>query len=116
MDDDLAAINGVFEGERRSDIVVPKPRGADGVMLIAFDRDVGAAYYSNEVGAWITQNPEPLTSPPFIPVDGHIPLYFPPYAVLAIAAVHAAVVEYLRTGAKPTRVEWTRVNWNTVAG
>lgn len=114
--DQPATIREIFGAGQDSDVVVPPPRGARGVMLLAYANNAAAAYFSNEEGPWITHNPHPLDCPPFLPVDGHVPLYFPPYAILPLTAVRNAVAEYLRTGTKPGCVEWTMVNWYTVAG
>jgi hypothetical protein len=99
-----------------SDMVIPRPEGARGMMLVAFDGETAAAYFSDDDGPSITRNPTPLSNPPFIPVDGHVPYYFPPYAVLPLPAVRDAVTEYLQTGQRPRCVEWLQVNWYTTAG
>jgi hypothetical protein len=95
------------------DISRPHPPGwvPETVLVLVVSRGWGGAYYrdrddTGKIHAWITHNPQPSGDAPTLLYDDQAPANFPVDAVLPVDQLRRAVEEYLRTGQRPTCVQW----------
>jgi hypothetical protein len=91
------------------DTTLPHPPGwhAETVLVVTVSRGWGAAYYrAPDMWAWITRNPQPSTDAPELLFDGEAGTDYPSGAAIPVDHLRKAIEEYLRTGERPTCVEW----------
>lgn len=84
-------------------------------MRTGYHGDHGAALFVDETAApgdwaWAALNPEPLTEPPTIYYDQPGGTTFPPACVMSLARLRAVILEWVRTGNRPTSVAWLPIN------
>lgn len=85
-------------------------------LRVGYHDGFGAAFFRDEstpVGedwAWIADSPDPVADPPTIFYDLPIPVIFPPAAVMPVARLREVIMEWCRTGLRPTSVAWETVN------
>lgn len=85
-------------------------------MRIGHHHGFGAAFFHDDSTppdddwAWIAVNPKPMADAPTIFYDVPTPVIFPPVAVMPLDRLREVVLEWCRTGLRPTCVEWLTIN------
>ncbi|GAB3443631.1 hypothetical protein GCM10027436_30790 [Actinophytocola sediminis] len=84
-------------------------------LRTGYHGEYGAALFVDEAAApddwaWSALNPEPLTDPPAIYYDQDGETIFPPVCVLPLTRLRAVILEWVRTGQRPTSVDWMPIN------
>jgi hypothetical protein len=85
-------------------------------MRIGYHNGYGAAFFHDdstppdEDWAWIAVSPDPVDDPPTIFYDTPTPVIFPPAAVMTLASLREVILQWCRTGERPTNVDWLTVN------
>jgi hypothetical protein len=95
------------------DITTPHAPGwvPETVLVVTVHRGWGAAYYrehddAGQGWAWITRNPRPSAEVPDLLFDPEAGANYPADAAIPVSQLRRAIEEYLRTGERPTCVEW----------
>ncbi|MET9225011.1 Imm1 family immunity protein [Lentzea sp. NPDC003310] len=84
----------------------------DRMFKLDVDNGFGALHYvgpdgdTDEFGYWVTQATEPAEDAPTLYVDRDNKTEFPRDAVIPLDQVRAALLEFQRTGSRPTCVRW----------
>lgn len=86
----------------------------DRMFKLDVDRGFGALHYvgpdpageAGSFGYWVTLAGEPVQNPPTLYVDKDNKTEFPPDAVILLDQVRDALLEFQRTGSRPTCVQW----------
>jgi hypothetical protein len=84
-------------------------------MRTGYHGEFGAALFVDETAApngwaWATMNPEPMTEPTTIYYDQAAETIFPPMCVLPLTRLRDVILEWVRTGERPTSVDWMPIN------
>jgi hypothetical protein len=84
-------------------------------MRTGYHGEYGAALFVDETAApddwaWAALNPEPLHEPPTIYYDQPGGTIFPPASVVPLVRLRTVILEWVRTGQRPTSVDWMPVN------
>jgi Immunity protein Imm1 len=85
-------------------------------LTVGFYAKFGAALFVDETtpdGAdwcWAVLRPNPIEDPPPIYYDQPAGTLFPPRCVMPLSELRDVILEWVRTGQRPTSVEWLPIN------
>jgi hypothetical protein len=91
------------------DVTVPRPRdrSARSVLVVTVNHGWGAVYYRrHDLYAWITRSPQPAPDAPELLFDPEAGTNYPAGAAIPVDQLRRAIEEYLRTGERPTSLDW----------
>ncbi|MDR7303421.1 Imm1 family immunity protein [Haloactinomyces albus] len=85
-------------------------------VVTAAEEELGVLNFTEETEegellSWHTCNPRPRDGAPVLRFDAGSPLAFPRDAVLPLAEVRTALIEFTRTGLRPESVQWQQARW-----